>query len=187
MGKQQLFQHEITVLERSRAVVEDDSKEKSEIVGEYKNLCDHYEEMLDQSKLITKVSDKLQNKLNTANSALADKNVELQQTIDELTKARIGKKAATITFGLAVVLFVLSEGVLDPVVEGLAMKIFKDHDNTKSFIDYSTIILIASMFGKLIMALLLKPLETFIEEYLLKRALKAQAALDAATQPSSKK
>jgi ElaB/YqjD/DUF883 family membrane-anchored ribosome-binding protein len=174
MSKQQLFQHEISVLEHSRSIISDDTKSREEIIADYKNLCDHYEEMLDQSKLITKVSDKLQNKLNSANAALADKNIELQETIDELTRARIGKKAATITFGLAVILFVVSEGILDPFIENTAKKVFIDHPNQKAFIEYSTIILWTSMFGKLIMALLLKPLETFIEDYLVKRAIKSQ-------------
>jgi hypothetical protein len=180
MGKQQLFQHEITVLEHSRTIIADDSKSKEEIVKDYSKLCDHYEEMLDQSKLITKVSDKLQNKLNSANAALADKNNELQETIDELTKAKIGKKAATITFGLAVILFVLSEGFLDPIIETTAKKLFIDNPNQATFIKYSNIILWTSMFGKLIMALLLKPLETFIEEYLLKRAIQQQKKLETA-------
>jgi hypothetical protein len=177
--KKQLFGHEIAVLEHSRNIIADATKTKEEVIGDYKNLCDHYEEMLDQSKLITKVSDKLQNKLNSANAALADKNQELQETIDELTKAKIGKKAATITFGLAVVLFVLSEGIFDPFIESFAKKVFIDNPNQAALIQYSTVILWTSMFGKLIMALLLKPLETFIEEYLLKKAIKQQKALEA--------
>ncbi|MEY3417877.1 MAG: hypothetical protein RL711_265 [Bacteroidota bacterium] len=176
--KKQLFEHEITVLEHSRSIIADDTKSREEVIGDYKNLCDHYEEMLDQSKLITKVSDKLQNKLNSANAALADKNLELQETIDELTKAKIGKKAATITFGLAVVLFVLSEGILDPVIETVAKQVIISNPKQTAFIQYSTIILWTSMFGKLIMALLLKPLETFIEDYLLQRALAQQKALE---------
>jgi hypothetical protein len=79
-----------------------------------------------------------------------------------------------------VILFVLSEGFLDPIIETTAKKLFIDNPNQATFIKYSNIILWTSMFGKLIMALLLKPLETFIEEYLLKRAIQQQKKLETA-------
>ena len=61
-----------------------------------------------------------------------------------------------------------------------AKKLFIDNPNQATFIKYSNIILWTSMFGKLIMALLLKPFETFIEEYLLKRAIQQQKKLETA-------
>ncbi len=178
MSKKQLYENEIGVLSQMRKSITDENISKEDLANEFNTLCDHYEELLDQSKLITKVSDKLQNKLNSANEALANKNIELQDTIDELTKARIGKKAATITFGLAVVLFMISEGVLDPVIEAIVAKVLGDNHTQTGIFKFANILLWATIFGKLIMAILLKPLESFIESYLLKRAHQAAKKLE---------
>ena len=155
--KKQLFATEIQVLEKYQALSVKPEATKEEIDVALKDLCEHYEELLDQSKLITKVSDKLQNKLNTLNEALGQKNIELQLTIDELTKARMSKKAATYTLLLAVLLFFISEGVLDPIVEAF------------------TSIVWVTMAVKASLALLLKPIEGVIEKYLIKVAMKKTA------------
>lgn len=181
MSKKQLYENEIGVLAQMRKSITDEKISKEALAKEFNTLCDHYEELLDQSKLITKVSDKLQNKLNTVNEALAGKNIELQDTIDELTKARIGKKAATITFGLAVVLFLISEGVLDPVIETIVAKVLGSNHTESGLFKFANILLWATIFGKLIMAILLKPLESFIENYLLKRAHAAAKKLELST------
>ncbi len=84
----------------------------------------YYKELLDQSKVITKVSDRLQKKLDQANQKIKhqneeikQKNVELQNTIEELTQARVSKKASTVLLTLAIVLFISEEHVLSPVIE----------------------------------------------------------------------
>ena len=84
----------------------------------------YYKELLDQSKVITKVSDRLQKKLDqanqkikTQNEQIKDKNVELQNTIEELTQARVSKKASTVLLTLAIVLFVSEEHLLSPIIE----------------------------------------------------------------------
>ncbi len=84
----------------------------------------------EEYEIVTGISDRLQKKLNLANeklkqqseeirninNRLADRNKELQSTLDALTKAKVGKRAATIVLTLASVLFVLSE-ILEYIVE----------------------------------------------------------------------
>ncbi|HEY6219802.1 MAG TPA: hypothetical protein VIV65_07070, partial [Gemmatimonadaceae bacterium] len=48
------------------------------------------------------------------------KNVELQDTIDELTRARIGRKAKALTLGVAIVLFIFQDAILRLVLTSLA-------------------------------------------------------------------
>ena len=131
------------------------------IISEYTFLSKSYEELLGQTKLVTSVSDRLQGKLNRAydkiqkfNSDLESKNIELQETIDELTKARASKKAATIVIVLAVLLFLISEGIIEPTVEA---------NTTNPYIGFAF---------KGVIALLIKPLETLVEKQLLKNATK---------------
>lgn len=80
--------------------------------------------------IVTGISDRLQKKLNQANeklklqseeikrinNSLAERNQVLQNTLDALTKAKVGKRAATIVLTLASVLFVVSE-ILEYIVE----------------------------------------------------------------------
>ena len=157
MAKQNLFAKETEILEHNTKILNDTSLDIDTLRAEYGKLISHYEELLDQSKLITKVSDKLQNKLNNLNESLNLKNIELQETIDELTKARVGRQAATISFVILIMLFVLEELMLGPVIDRM----------TNNNLWYSA-------GAKFILALLLKPLESAIESFLLKQVKKAQ-------------
>ena len=153
--KENLFRIEAEILESSKSFLSKENITAEEYKDSFKELCFNYSELLDQTKLITRVSDKLQNKLNSAYESLETKNIELRSTIDELTKARVGRKAQTIILFLGLSLFILEEIVLEP------------------FIDiYSTNIWL-SLSIKLIIALLLKPLESFVEGLLLKTAKKS--------------
>jgi hypothetical protein len=150
-GHQNVFLKETEILNSSKKICESETVDKDA----YEDLCRNYEDLLNQGKLITRVSDRLQNKLNNANEATAQKNIELQKTIDELTKTKISKKAITIVLILAIFLFILSEVIIDPFIE-----------------KYSNSFLL-SLFSKGVIALLLKPLESFVESSLLHKA-KAQ-------------
>lgn len=151
--KENLFRMEILVLEKSEDLLKKDNISYEEYKEAFKELCFNYSELLDQTKLITKVSDKLQNKLNTVNETLEVKNIELQNTIDELTKARVGRKAQTIILVIGLSLFILEEIVLEPVIDSVV--------NNNLWINIAV---------KLVIALLLKPLESFVESWLLKSA-----------------
>ncbi|QNL22942.1 hypothetical protein HZR84_13665 [Hyphobacterium sp. CCMP332] len=155
MAKRHVFEKETAILEHIQEFLEKDGVSKDEYKEELLQIKNYYEDLLDQGMLITKVSDRLQNKLNNLNGKLQDKNVELQNTIDELTKARVGRKATTIVLLVAVALFLISEGVLEPQIEA------QIGDN----------IWLGLLFKGLI-ALLLKPIETLTEKYLMNQALK---------------
>ena len=88
------------------------------------------------------------------NDKLNVKNIELQETIDELTKARASRKATTIVLVVAIALFFFSEALLEPYIES----------HTSNFY-----LGFAAKFG---LMLLLKPIDFVIEKWLLQDALK---------------
>ena len=156
MAKRHVFEKETAILEHIQEFLQKDDVSQDQYKEELQQITDYYEDLLDQGMLITKVSDRLQNKLNNLNAKLQDKNVELQNTIDELTKARVGRKATTIVLLVAVALFLVSEGLLEPQIEA------QIGDN----------IWLGLLFKGMI-ALLLKPIETLTEKYLMNRAIKS--------------
>jgi hypothetical protein len=149
-----LFSNELDILNANQEIANGNADEQV-VRKAYKELCENYEDLLDQTRLLTKVGDKLQNKLNNINQAINDKNIELQNTIDELTRAKVGRKAATLTLLFVIFLFVISEGVIDPIIDS--------NTNGNTWL---------SMVYKAVIALLLKPLEGFLEKYLMKSAIK---------------
>jgi hypothetical protein len=162
--KENLFKSETLILEKSESILERKDVSLEEYKESFKELCSNYSELLDQTRLITKVSDKLQNKLNTVNETLEFKNIELQSTIDELTKARVGRKAQTIILVIGLSLFILEEIVLEPVIDSIV--------NNNIWVNIGV---------KLIIAFLLKPLESFVESALLKSARKNKEEKPVAT------
>lgn len=152
--KENLFRSEAQILEKCELLLQKQEITFDEYKDSFKELCENYSELLDQTKLITKVSDKLQNKLNSAYEALEVKNIELQNTIDELTKARVGRKAQTIILFIGLSLFILEEIIIEPLVDTILNNVW------------------FSLGIKLIIAFLLKPLESFVEHWLLKTAKK---------------
>lgn len=151
MAKDNLFEKEYFVLKDCQSLVEKPNLEFGELFEKYKDLLKHHEEIIDQARLVTKVSDKLQNKLTKAHDAINAKNVELQSTIDELTKARAGRTAATMILVLGILLFMLSEVVIDPYIDA--------HTGGNIYI---------SIGVKGLIAVLLKPIESLLESQLVK-------------------
>ena len=164
MAKQSIYQNEVDNLDQSKNFLKRDDYSQMELQLEFKKLVENYEELIDQVKIITKISDRLQKKLNKTNDALensnvqlADLNNQLNNTIDQLTEAKIGRKASTIVLFIAIGLFVVSEVLLEPIIDDA----FKDNA-------YVGLIL------KLVVAILIKPGEDFANKYMLKKARKAQ-------------
>lgn len=121
-------------------------------------FTESYRDLLTQSKVMTRVSDRLQSKLNKANEKIADqntvisaKNLSLTSTIDQLVKARVSKKATTILFTVAIVLFLSEEVLLAKLIEG--------------YVDLA----IVSLAIKGIIALALKATEGTLENYFMKQ------------------
>ena len=164
MANQSIYQNELNNLDQSKNFLKREDYSQMELQLEFKKLVENYEELIDQVKIITKISDRLQKKLNKTNDALensntqlGDLNNQLNQTIDQLTEAKIGRKAGTIVMFLAIGLFIISEVVLEPIID----EAFKDNAYV-------------GLFLKLIVAILIKPGEDFANKYMLKKARKQQ-------------
>ncbi len=92
--------------------------------------------------------------LEAQRDVLEEQNETIRENYDQLRKARISRRAVIIVLLLAVALFVLSEIFLEPLIE--------------EYVDGNY----AGLMLKGTIALLLKPLETFVENYLTKRSYK---------------
>ena len=161
-SRKNVYSREIEVYKKAQEFLDQEDVATEDFKPQYIDLVSEYKEILDQAKLITKVSDKLQNKLNNANEALAVKNFELQKTIDELTKARAGRRATTIVFILGIVFFILSDGLIDIYI---IPTLFSGSANNN----------LVSLLIKGVFALLLKPIESFVEKRLLTLAYKQES------------
>jgi SMC interacting uncharacterized protein involved in chromosome segregation len=118
--KQELYHDEISQLKNFRSKLDTHTIYKDEIIG----FADQFEELVAQAKVITRVSDRLQKKLDSANlqireqnEEIKDKNVELEQTIQQLAKARVGRRASTIMLTVALGLFVAEQIFIEPLIE----------------------------------------------------------------------
>ncbi len=164
MAKQSIYQREIENLEQSKSFLKRSEYSKLELQLEFKKIVENYEELIDQVKIITKISDRLQKKLNRTNEALensnnqlAELNSQLNETIDQLTEAKIGRRAATIVMMVAIALFIISEAFIEPQID----KMFSDN-------------FIVGLGLKLVVAILIKPGEDFANKYMLRKARKKQ-------------
>jgi len=83
------------------------------------------------------------------------KNFELQETIDELTLAKVSRKAKALTLGLAIVLFLFEDPIL-----AKALELLNSHNY---FLEVSI---------KMIIIFSLSPINKAIENYLLKKVIK---------------
>lgn len=121
-------------------------------------FTEQYQDLLAQSKVITRVSDRLQSKLNKANEKIRDQNEEiteknhlLENTISQLVRARMGRKASTIILTVAIILFLSEEMFLEPLLDDMVNS------------------LLLSLGIKGIIALLLKFLEGGLESFFMKQ------------------
>jgi hypothetical protein len=160
--KENIFQKEKAFVEQAQEFIENEENHSVDALrSEFKSLTGNYAELIDQIVLITRISDRLQKKLDQTNdklselnAALNDKNIELQNTIDDLVKARVGRKATTIVFVFALVLFVFSEALIEPYIDSYADNIY------------------ISLAIKAVIAMSIKPLEMLVEGSMMKSARK---------------
>lgn len=116
----ELYYEEVSNLNQFREKIDTHAIYKKDL----EEFSDQYEELVAQAKVITRVSDRLQKKLDNANVQIRaqnveikDKNIQLEDTIGQLIKARVGKKASTIMLTVALFLFVIEQVVLEPIVD----------------------------------------------------------------------
>ena len=154
------------ILEKSQNLIKKESKSIEELDKEYVELTDAYSQLLEETRLITRVSDRLQNKINrahdtlslqsekinTINSELQNNNVALKSAIQQLTKAKVSNKTTTIVLTFAIFLFFISEGLVEPIIER----------RVESFW--------LGLLFKGSIVLLLKPIEMVVEKYFDKKS-----------------
>lgn len=163
--KKNLFEREMQILSESQAALASDDSEPGFYKEKLKVLVDFYEELLDQSKLITKVSDRLQKKITKANDDLEGKNNELQLTLDALTKAKLSRRASTITLLIFLALVLFSEAWFEPIIESAIHKGGGWWSENEFAIGLSL---------KVLLALSLRPIEKVIEKILMNQAQKRE-------------
>ncbi len=115
-----LFQEEEKVLSRYLKKIED----KDVYIEDAETFANYYKDLIDQSKVITRISDRLQKKLDMANQkikaqnqTISEKNTQLEHTLFELKNAKMGKKASRILLLIAIGLFVSEEYILEPIID----------------------------------------------------------------------
>lgn len=125
-------------------------REKLDLHAIYKEdldeFSDQYEDLVAQAKVITRVSDRLQKKLDSANIQIKDqnveikdKNLELEDTIGQLAQAKVGRRAATVMLTIALGLFILEQVFLQPIIDNFVAQYV---DESYVFIGSLTILLI---------------------------------------------
>jgi len=164
------YKREAEYLKKIEEVIANDALTSEEVRSEMKDMYKSYKRMVQDMKLLTSVGDRLQKKLKSANILLqeqseeiqrinkdvAAKNIELQLTIDELTKAKAGRRATTIILISAVALFAVSE-----VLENL----FQSISSGSMYLIY---------LFKISLVLGFKPFESWLEDGIIKQELKRQ-------------
>lgn len=75
--KAEAFQLEAEVLDKARAAIENAAITQDQLKEEFVSLANDYEKLLDEAKFLTKISDKLEAKLNASNEKLQHYNKEL--------------------------------------------------------------------------------------------------------------
>lgn len=95
------------------------------------------------------------------------KNKELLYILNALQKAKVGRKALTITFGIAIILFVLAEGLIEPQIDRFALK---HYGSESSFA--------VGLSIKAILLILIKPIEMIVEVALRRKAMKNEIKMN---------
>jgi len=168
---QKLFEKESAHLKHTEEFLNSNNGiDSNQVQVELISLSKSYKDLLNQQILITKVSDRLQKKLDKTNLALEDKNEQLQNYIEELTRTRIGRKATTITLIITVILFILTEGILEPIIDEYAKTEFQSYDFGNYKVNW------VSLGVKGVLALLIMPIEKIVQGYLMRVARKKHEA-----------
>ncbi len=140
-----------------------DSVERARLVEVQK----HYSELLHTAQLLTRMGDRLQSRLRSANEALAQKNAEianyneqlreknrqLQETLDALQASQRRRKAITVLSLTAIAIFIITE-LIEYYIETTGSNIASQWAN------------VISIGLKAVVALAFKPLEDFLQDFL---------------------
>ncbi len=89
-----MYENEENILSRSKAILEKRDIEPSALFEEYALLLNAYENLLSDTQFITKVSDRLQRKLNTINDDLLNQTLQLENAQEVIMKQNEELKAS---------------------------------------------------------------------------------------------
>ena len=152
------------------------SKRENVTIEEYtvgiKELFTSYKRLFGDVKMLTKMGDRQQRTIKSNmlvlklqkeeierfSEEVKEKNVALQETIDELTRAKASRKAATIAFSIAIGLFICTE--------------FLENSVDAYTVAWGVWGIVASISFKLLLVVSTKPIEPLLEKQLLKSAMK---------------
>lgn len=98
-AKKDAFEKESAVLKGAKEFIAESFLEKDDVIAAYKALTNEYEELLEESKFLTKFSDKLQRKLDKANDKLQVYNEQITLEADLVKKknARLSQEKSEIS------------------------------------------------------------------------------------------
>ncbi|MBX3101751.1 MAG: hypothetical protein KF690_04530 [Bacteroidetes bacterium] len=175
------YQRENELLVKFKGIVQSDDLSKEEYRAAIDELLKSYTTLLSDTKLLTSVGDRLQRKLKGANMLLQQQseeiqrvnetlqltNVELKNTIDELTKARASRKAQTFILIFVVVLMVATEVMEEFFIEKFVDTYFTDWEKIFQFM--------IGLIPKALIVMLLKPIEGYTERYFIRQAQRDEA------------
>ncbi len=115
-----LYHDEVDSLRKFRTKIEVHAIYKEDLDA----FSNEYEELIAQTKVITRISDRLQNKLDNANlqiqgqnKEIKEKNIQLANTIDQLVTTELSRKASTVMLTVAAILFILEQIFIEPIIE----------------------------------------------------------------------
>lgn len=124
--QRELYHEEVSNLDKFKKKLDAHALYREDL----QRFCEQYEELVSQAKVITRVSDRLQKKLDTANvqireqnDEIKEKNVQLGETIQQLAQARVGRRASTIMLTVALLLFVIEQIFIEDWIQSLDLPI----------------------------------------------------------------
>lgn len=167
----ELYHEEIANLEEFKSKIDTHAIFKEDL----DHFTNQYEELVAQAKVITRVSDRLQKKLDNANvqireqnEEIKDKNVQLKDTIEELAVAKMGRRASAIMLTVALFLFVLEQVMLQPIIDEYVASILSEQ-----MVPFGSLAILGILF------FLVKFFEGRLESYFLGREKKKIIAKEA--------
>jgi len=115
IDKNQVFEKENQILSYSKSILKKPVDELSATIlrQEYEQLSQSYAQLLGEVKLLTSVSDRLQNKLDKANENVNKKESELNKLLGVMSESKIAHNVTNIVFVLFVALFFIVDWTID--------------------------------------------------------------------------
>lgn len=115
IDKSQVFEKENQILSYSKSILKKPTEELSvnTLREEYEQLSQSYAQLLGEVKLLTSVSDRLQNKLDKASDNVKKKEVELDKATLVMNKYKTTNTVTNIVFILFVALFFIVDWTID--------------------------------------------------------------------------